>query len=55
MGATMEVRCILPSEKELVFPNPKSTTFSCWVLAQATQHYPHNHPPPLLAQEAFSP
>jgi hypothetical protein len=43
------------AKKELIFPNPKLTTFSCWVLAQTTQHYPHNHSPPLLAQEAYLP
>jgi hypothetical protein len=40
MGATMEVRYVLPSIRTPLFATAKMANFIYWVLAHTTLHYP---------------
>jgi hypothetical protein len=57
MGATMEVRYILPSIRTPIFATAKMANFIYWVLAHTTLHYFYfsEPPPPQPLEEARSP
>jgi hypothetical protein len=54
MGATMEVRYVLPRDRTPIFATAKMANFIYWVLAHTALHYFYisQSPPPQLLKEA---
>jgi hypothetical protein len=57
MGATMEVRYVLPSNRTPIFAMAKMTNLIYWVLAHTTLHYFYfsQFPRPQHLEEALLP